>query len=461
MYTHPALLNPHLISCSLTGDSSNQAPPPWRTVKWFELEYVLTGEGGGFLKSCQPLRLMLEPLLQDSEQQGRLSYLALHVKNVCNFALCLRVRALIGLQPLALGAPLRSSIYPDGCMRGVPQKAGRLRLPPGFSGWVAFRPGKKGAEYDVQTRGIEIELLEPGGRSGAMMLLDRPFFSPNSRLCLPRKFFNITGENFSQFIKTPPEGVAVWLKQGQSKGSHESAWNGASINIAYNPRFQLARPGMVFFHKPGSRLRRINGYTGIKLIFDAFYDEFMAEEYRKRVFESAGQWHLERMAQKGRNFEALEKLNGALGGAQFEEKFRKIFDGFIQRGRSLELRARLLELIAQLPERGECSDFCIRIKERLDRDYNKNLSLLRLSEEEGVTPEHLCRSFKKAYGDSPVAYLVKVRLACARRLLLSTELSLNEIRDVCGFLSASYFYSVFKKNEGLAPGEYREVFAGR
>ena len=93
MYTHPALLNPHLISCSLTGDSSNQAPPPWRTVKWFELEYVLTGEGGGFLKSCQPLRLMLEPLLQDSEQPGRLSYLALHVKNVCNFALCLRVRA--------------------------------------------------------------------------------------------------------------------------------------------------------------------------------------------------------------------------------------------------------------------------------------------------------------------------------------------------------------------------------
>lgn len=133
-----------------------------------------------------------------------------------------------------------------------------------------------------------------------MMLLDRPFFSPNSRLCLPRKFFNITGENFSQFIKTPPEGVAVWLKQGQSKGSHESAWNGASINIAYNPRFQLARPGMVFFHKPA---RGSGASTAIphKLIFDAFYDEFMAEEYRKRVFESAGQW-LERMQQKGQEF---------------------------------------------------------------------------------------------------------------------------------------------------------------
>ena len=84
---------------------------------------------------------------------------------------------------------------------------------------------------------------------------------------------------------------------------------------------------MVFFHKPGSRLRRINGYTGIKLIFDAFYDEFMAEEYRKRVFESAGQWHLERMAQKGRNFEALEKLNGALGGAQFEKYLTASFSG--------------------------------------------------------------------------------------------------------------------------------------
>lgn len=71
MYTHPALLNPHLISCSLTGDSSNQAPPPWRTVKWFELEYVLTGEGGGFLKSCQPLRLMLEPFASRFRAAGQ------------------------------------------------------------------------------------------------------------------------------------------------------------------------------------------------------------------------------------------------------------------------------------------------------------------------------------------------------------------------------------------------------
>ncbi len=64
MYTHPALFNPYLISCMLTSDPYNKEEEPlWRTVKWYELEYVLTGEGGGFLRSCQPVRLRFEPLL--------------------------------------------------------------------------------------------------------------------------------------------------------------------------------------------------------------------------------------------------------------------------------------------------------------------------------------------------------------------------------------------------------------
>ena len=97
----------------------------------------------------------------------------------------------------------------------------------------------------------------------------------------------------------------------------------------------------------------------------------------------------------------------------------------------------------------------------MDNEFNKDISLIRLSEEEGVTPEHLCRSFKRAYGDTPVAYLVKLRLTHARRLLLSTDLSVNEIRDCCGFLSSSYFYTAFKRREGMAPGRYREIYAGR
>lgn len=456
MYTQPALFNPHLISCTLTCDSTDKTPlNPWRTVKWYELEYVLTGEGGGLLKSCQPVWLKFEPSALGYEGLKSFSYLAVHIKNVCNFDICLKVCMLFGERPFE-AEPVRSSLYPEGSLHGVPQKAGRLRLPAGFSGWVAFRSEQRDRPAE-DMHGLEMELMEPDGRNGAMLLLDRPFFSGTSRLCLPQKCFNITKENFGGLVDNAQEGVAIWLKQG---GTYAD-WNGASINIAYNPRFQLARPGMVFFHRPGSRIKRINGYTGIKLIFDAVYDDELEGEYQKRVFEDADSMHLEKLAKKSRDFEALKKLERLSGSVEFEAKFKNIFESFAAGGRGLELKAQLLDLIAKLPSCGENSSFCVRIKERLDRDYGQNLSLIGLSEEEGVTPEHLCRSFKKAYGDSPVAYLIKVRLAHARRLLLSTDLSVDEIKEYCGFLSASYFYAAFKRSEGLAPGEYRNVFAGR
>lgn len=164
MYTHPALLNPHLISCSLTGDSSNQAPPPWRTVKWFELEYVLTGEGGGFLKSCQPLRLMLDLCFKIPSSRAGCPIWLCMLKTYAILRLCLRVRALIGLQPLALGAPLRSSIYPDGCMRGVPQKAGRLRLPPGIFR-VGLRSGRAKRGLNMTFKPAELKLNFGAGRA--------------------------------------------------------------------------------------------------------------------------------------------------------------------------------------------------------------------------------------------------------------------------------------------------------
>ncbi len=461
MYTHPALFNPYLISCMLTSDPYNKEEEPlWRTVKWYELEYVLTGEGGGFLRSCQPVRLRFEPSLISPDVSGGFTYLALHIRNVCKFDISLKTRMLLEEQQLFWAGPARSGIYPDGLLRGLPQKAGRLKLPAGFSGWVVFRPQAKNDIGSVQACVLELELLEPGGRSGALLFLDRPFFSHGSRLCPPEKDFNITQENFNKIVFGSHDGVAVWLKQN-SDMQHGGLWNGASINIAYNPRFKLARPGMIFFHRPGARIKRINGYSGIKLVFDAFYDSALADEYKKRVFESAGRRHLELLAGSKRDFEALHALEWIPGGEHFEADFRRIFEEFITEGRSLDLRARLLRLLETLPGRSEQNSFCIRIKERLDNEFNKDISLIRLSEEEGVTPEHLCRSFKRAYGDTPVAYLVKLRLTHARRLLLSTDLSVNEIRDCCGFLSSSYFYTAFKRREGMAPGRYREIYAGR
>ncbi|ACS83901.1 D-xylose utilization transcriptional activator XylR [Musicola paradisiaca] len=46
----------------------------------------------------------------------------------------------------------------------------------------------------------------------------------------------------------------------------------------------------------------------------------------------------------------------------------------------------------------------------------------------------------------------------ARNLLVSTSLSVNEISTMCGYPSLPYFYSVFKKDYGMTPKEYRKRY---
>ena len=73
----------------------------------------------------------------------------------------------------------------------------------------------------------------------------------------------------------------------------------------------------------------------------------------------------------------------------------------------------------------------------------------------GLNPEYLCRLFKRETGQSPIARLLDIRLSHARRLLLTTERPMKEIAVECGFVSETYFYTAFRRREGMAPGEYR------
>ena len=46
----------------------------------------------------------------------------------------------------------------------------------------------------------------------------------------------------------------------------------------------------------------------------------------------------------------------------------------------------------------------------------------------------------------------------AKILLCTTENSISEISEACGFLEPSNFINHFKKNTGMRPTEYRKFF---
>ena len=73
----------------------------------------------------------------------------------------------------------------------------------------------------------------------------------------------------------------------------------------------------------------------------------------------------------------------------------------------------------------------------------------------GLSPSEFCRFFKRQAGITFVAYINKVRIEEAARLLIETDLTCENIGYDCGFSTLSYFYKVFKKHYGLSPTKYR------
>ena len=66
------------------------------------------------------------------------------------------------------------------------------------------------------------------------------------------------------------------------------------------------------------------------------------------------------------------------------------------------------------------------------------------------------RVFKREFGLTPVEFIIRERLAEAKRLLRHPLASVAEVCLRAGFNNLSYFQALFKKYEGVTPGAYRK-----
>ncbi|MBQ8310131.1 MAG: AraC family transcriptional regulator [Clostridia bacterium] len=84
-----------------------------------------------------------------------------------------------------------------------------------------------------------------------------------------------------------------------------------------------------------------------------------------------------------------------------------------------------------------------------------DLSIAELAEATGVSDSYLRRVFGQAYGESPLEYLMRVRVRNAKVLLESEYFTVSEVAARCGFRSLSYFIQSFRAQTGETPGAYR------
>jgi AraC-like DNA-binding protein len=101
-----------------------------------------------------------------------------------------------------------------------------------------------------------------------------------------------------------------------------------------------------------------------------------------------------------------------------------------------------------------------RARDRVDRDYAQPLNVEALARGAHMSAGHFSREFRRAYGESPYAYLMTRRIERAMALLRRGDLSVTEVCFAVGCSSLGTFTTRFTELVGVSPGVYRREAAG-
>jgi AraC-like DNA-binding protein len=100
----------------------------------------------------------------------------------------------------------------------------------------------------------------------------------------------------------------------------------------------------------------------------------------------------------------------------------------------------------------------LRAKDLADARYFEPLEVDDLARRAGLSRAHFSREFRRAFGETPHAYLLTRRLERAAALLRMTDRSISDICFSVGLRSVGSFTTSFTQTFGVSPAAYRSRF---
>lgn len=91
----------------------------------------------------------------------------------------------------------------------------------------------------------------------------------------------------------------------------------------------------------------------------------------------------------------------------------------------------------------------------LESQFRSPFNLKEWADKIGISREHFTREFHSRYGETPAAYLRRLRLEHAQILLKNQTLNLEDVASASGFASAQTFHRAYKNHFGVPAGQQR------
>lgn len=88
--------------------------------------------------------------------------------------------------------------------------------------------------------------------------------------------------------------------------------------------------------------------------------------------------------------------------------------------------------------------------------YNEDIRIDEYASSQGMSTSWFIRNFKQYVGETPMQFILSLRIHNAESLLRNPQYNISEISQIVGYENPLYFSRIFKKIKGLSPSDYRK-----
>ncbi len=238
-----------------------------------------------------------------------------------------------------------------------------------------------------------------------------------------------TGKHWLEGQSFPVSSGDVFLIQKGQNHYFQDLQSLDLINVLYDPD----RLGL-----PEGELRKLPGYCAL----------FMLEPQHRKPHRFSSRLHLKRF-DLAPAIQIVDKIETACTGKDA--------------GWEICSLTALQELIIYLSKRYVLSDTpdaasLLRVADvigLLEKEYMNQRCLNDLTTIANMSKGNLIRIFKNATNQTPIEYLIEIRIQHAMDLLRKTNLPINEIAYQVGFSDCNYFSRHFRNKSNTTPKEFR------